>query len=151
MTVHTGADTLGFETYAGFIPNTGLNREAPLLGRLFLRHVIASLPLPFVATIQEGAKNIADACARPLSSFAVSREKSGRQGHAVEADKTLAPLSAWLQAEAPVVDGVRRALIVRGGRRQAPDDRTFDPELMQRWWPEVVQHEWQRNTPPRKV
>mmetsp|Transcript_18092 Transcript_18092/g.43658 ORF Transcript_18092/g.43658 Transcript_18092/m.43658 type:complete len:357 (-) Transcript_18092:269-1339(-) len=39
----------------GFIPDTGLSRNQGARGRLFLKYVMAKLPLSFVATIEQGA------------------------------------------------------------------------------------------------
>lgn len=122
--------------HAGFIPQTGLNRETPLIGRVLLRYVFPWLPLPFVATVREGAENIADACHRPLKTFPARETVAGNAAPS-------AP-SAWLEEACTAVDGVRKALVVRGGLRETPDERTGDAELQARWWPACVDQQWRQ-------
>ncbi|CAO1620336.1 unnamed protein product [Parajaminaea phylloscopi] len=134
----------------GFVPNTGLNREAPWLRRLFMQNVFPWLPFPFITTVHEGATNIVDACVQPLSSFLISADGNAPQQHggSTETERQDARHGdvTWLDADCNAIDGVRKALIARKGLREAPDGRTEDATLVERWWPSVVADEWRRSS-----
>ena len=49
----------------GFVPNTGLSRHQGVRGRLFMRWVMPLLPLPFIATIDDGADALLHVCLSP--------------------------------------------------------------------------------------
>lgn len=125
----------------GFIPNTGLNRESSLLGRAFMAYVMPWLPFSFISTVQEGATNIAEACSRRLDSFPVATSNEGSKLSVSQAPES-GDTATWLQDHPPVKAGVRKALIVKGGVREAPDQRTEDATLAAKWWPSAVDKGW---------
>ncbi|PWN29685.1 hypothetical protein BDZ90DRAFT_277944 [Jaminaea rosea] len=118
----------------GFSPNTGLSRESSLLGRTFMQYVLPRLPFSFITSPEEGGANIAEACYRPLEAFPLVRSADADQD---------TPSSPWLEEGAPPHHGVRKVLVAKGGEREAPDTRSEDAELARKWWPSVVEREWE--------
>lgn len=102
-----------------------------------MQHVLPRLPLSFITTPEQGAGYIAEACYRPLEAFPLAAKKE---------EEGAATTSTWSEEGAPPHDGVRKVLVVKGGEREAPDERTDDVELARKWWPAVVEREWQAAT-----
>ncbi|KAK0563731.1 hypothetical protein OC844_002069 [Tilletia horrida] len=125
----------------GFIPTTGLTREASLPTRILTTYLLPNMPgtSSFVSTLQQGAEVLAAALSWPLQlrqeAEAVDMDQPGFPIEQQRAD--LAPADGWLGgpsiSSAPI-----RALVVKGKVLQRPDERTDDEDLQDRWWPVLL-------------
>lgn len=97
-----------------------------------MSYIFPYLPLPFVETLKQGADNIADAVSRPLDSFEWSKSD------------TFGDPSSTTWDGHTVKDGVRTLMLAKRGAKAIPDERTQDEQLGQKWWPSVVQKQWER-------
>jgi hypothetical protein len=95
----------------GFVPTTGLGRQASLFARAGM-YAMSYLPLPFLESEEKAGETLCNALVKPLEAF--------------ERDPT-APQAA--QA------GVSETWLVKGGKVARPDERTGDEALQDKWWP----------------
>ncbi|KAE8215902.1 hypothetical protein CF327_g872 [Tilletia walkeri] len=131
----------------GFIPTTGLNREATLPARILTSYLLPNMPgtSSFVSTLQEGAEVLAAALSWPLQQ---ARSDGGHVQHGFEVESVkedLAPAEGWVGQSTQAADQtlITKALVVKGKVLQRPDDRTDNIELQDRWWPSrLCRSEW---------
>ncbi|CAD6946001.1 unnamed protein product [Tilletia controversa] len=131
----------------GFIPTTGLSREATLPTRILTSYLLPIMPgtSSFVSTLEEGAEVLAAALSWPLQQ-AHTHDGQPQHGFEIEsAQERLIPAPGWVGSPSQASDepSLTKALVAKGKVLQRPDERTDNVDLQDRWWPSrLCRTEW---------